>query len=63
VDRTLRSHAEAEQNLRNAGYSQEQIEDVLRDVPDPFDIDRDAEALLKHGVTLGALTDRMGGSP
>jgi CBS-domain-containing membrane protein len=63
VERTLRSHAEAEQNLRKAGYSQEQIENVLRDVPDPFDVDRDAEALLKHGVTLDALTDRMSGSP
>jgi hypothetical protein len=63
VEPKLYSHAEAEDALRRAGYSQELIEDVLRDVPDPIDADRDAEAFLKHGLTVDALTDRMGGSP
>jgi hypothetical protein len=57
------SHAEAERILRSAGYSSEQIEDVLRDVPDPIDSERDAEALFRHGISVGGLMDRMGGSP
>jgi hypothetical protein len=63
VERKLYSHAEAEQMLRRAGYPQDRIENVLRDVPDPIDPDRDDEAFLKHGLTFDALTDRMGGSP
>ena len=61
--RHLFSHAEAEQMLLRAGFHQEQIEDVLRDLPDPIDIDRDADALVKHGVSREQLTDRLGGSP
>lgn len=64
MERTrLVSHAQAEQILRRAGYSPEQIEDVLRDLPDPIDPDRDSEVLFKHGITQGGLMDRMGGSP
>ena len=63
VDRKLYSHAEAEEILRRAGYSQELIDNVLRDVPDPIDPDRDDEAFFKHGLSFGAVTDRMGGSP
>jgi hypothetical protein len=59
----LISHAEAEQILRRAGYSREGIDDVLRHVPDPIDVGRDAEALFKLGVSVGSLMDRMGGSP
>jgi hypothetical protein len=59
----LRSHAEVERYFRKAGYSQEQIEDLLRHLPDPIDTERDAEALFKLGVGVGALVDRMGGSP
>ena len=61
--RRLITHAEAEQILRKAGYSQEQIDEALRDLPDPFDTERDAEALFRHGITAGGLMDRMGGSP
>lgn len=57
------SHAEAEQTLRRAGYSPKQIEDVLRETPDPIDPERDSETLFKHGITQGTLMDRMGGSP
>jgi hypothetical protein len=63
VERKLYSHAEAEDVLRRAGYRQELIEDVLRDVPDPIDPDRDAESFFRHGLTFDALVDRMGGSP
>jgi hypothetical protein len=61
--RRLLSHAEVEQILRRAGYPPERIEAVLRDVPDPVDTDRDAEALFRHGISAGGLMDRMGGSP
>jgi hypothetical protein len=63
VERRLYSHAEAEEILRRAGYSQELIEDVLRDVPDPIDPDRDDEAFFRHGLAFDVLVDRMGGSP
>jgi hypothetical protein len=57
------SHTEAEQILRRAGYSQERIEDVLRDLPDPIDTEREATALAKLGLSPNQLMDRMGGSP
>ena len=63
VDRKLYSHAEAAEILRRAGYSQELIDNVLRDVPDPIDPDRDDEAFFKHGLSFDVLVDRMGGSP
>ena len=49
--------------LRRAGYSKEEIEDALRDFPDPIDTERDGTALMKRGFTLGNLMDRRGGSP
>jgi hypothetical protein len=57
------SHAEVARIMRRAGYSNEEIEDVLRDFPDPVDTERYAGELLKHGLTMANLTDRMGGSP
>jgi hypothetical protein len=57
------SHVDVESILRRAGYSQEQIEAVLRDVPDPVDTDRDSEAFFRHGISIGSLMDRRGGSP
>jgi CBS-domain-containing membrane protein len=57
------SHAEVARILRRVGYTQEQIDDVLRDFPDPLDLDRSREDFLKHGISLGALIDQMGGSP
>ena len=62
-NRQLISHAEAKQILRRAGYSPEQVDDVLRHLPDPIDTERDGDALLKLGVTRGTLLDRLGGSP
>ncbi len=49
--------------LQTAGYTQEQIDDVLRDVPDPIDTERHRDALFKQGISVGSLMDRMGGSP
>jgi hypothetical protein len=61
--RRLVSHAEAEQVLRRAGLSEERIDEVLGQLPDPIDTERDADALFKHGLTAERLMDRMGGSP
>ena len=57
------SHAEAQQILLRAGFHQEQIDEVLRGLPDPIDIERDGGALVKHGVSREQLMDRLGGSP
>jgi hypothetical protein len=59
----LVSHAEAEQILLRAGYSEADIEDVLRDVPDPIDTKRDGELLFKRGISAGRLMEQLGGSP
>ena len=59
----LISHAEARRMLRRAGYSQERVDDVLRQLPDPIDTERDAEAIFKLGVSRDTLMDRMGASP
>jgi hypothetical protein len=61
--RRLISHAEAEQVLRHAGYSQDRIREMLRDLPDPIDPERDSVALFKLGLSADQLMDRMGGSP
>jgi hypothetical protein len=57
------SHADATQVLRRAGYSQERIQELLRDLPDPIDPERDSVALVKRGMSAGELMDRMGASP
>jgi hypothetical protein len=59
----LVSHAEAEQVLRRTGYPQEQIDDLLRHLPDPIDTERDAAALVQLGLSVGILVNQMGGSP
>ena len=62
-NRHLVSHAEAAEMWRRAGYSPEQISNVLRDLPDPIDSERDAETLFKLGVSVGTIMDRLGSSP
>jgi hypothetical protein len=32
-------------------------------LPDPIDLDRDGDFLLRHGITRDHLIDRLGGSP
>lgn len=59
----LVSHAEVRRVLRTAGYSEDQIDDVLRDFRDPIDLEHAREKLLQHGISLGALMDRRGASP
>jgi hypothetical protein len=59
----LMSHAEVTRVLRRAGYSREEIDDVLREFPDPIDLEHAREKLLQHGISVGALMDRWGASP
>jgi hypothetical protein len=61
--RRISSQTELRKVLHRAGYSATQAATVLRDLPDPVDFDRDAQALLTRGVTLDRLINAVGGSP
>jgi len=58
-----RSHAEAARILRHAGYSDEFISEVLSQLPDPIDLQRDQQILARYGLSAERLMNRMGGSP
>jgi len=58
-----RSHEEFARALRRAGYSDEFISDVLSQLPDPIDLERDQQTLARYGLSPERLMDRMGGSP
>jgi hypothetical protein len=58
-----RSHEEFAQALRRAGYSDEFISDVLSQLPDPIDLERDQQILARYGLSPERLMDRIGGSP
>lgn len=60
---SLRSHEEAVRVLRRTGYADESIREILRELPDPFDLQRYSEILARCGVSPELLMDRMGGSP
>jgi hypothetical protein len=49
--------------LRRVGYSEQEVDKMLRGLPDPIDAERDAAELMKLGLTVDLLRDRMGGSP
>ena len=49
--------------LRRAGYSEEFISEVLAQLPDPIDLQRDQQILGRYGLTPERLMDRMGGGP
>jgi hypothetical protein len=49
--------------LRRAGYPAEEIEEIASQLPDPIDLDRAGPLLLRYGITMSVLRDRMGGSP
>jgi hypothetical protein len=60
---TSRSHEEAARVLRRAGYSDEFIRELLSQLPDPFDPQRDGQIFAHYGLSAELLMDRMGGSP
>jgi hypothetical protein len=62
-DSGLRSHAEFTQVLRRAGYSEEFIVEVLGQLSDPVDLQRDQQILAQYRLSSERLMDRLGGSP
>ena len=49
--------------LRRVGYSDEFISEVLAQLPDPIDPERDQPILARYGLSSERLMDLMGGSP
>ena len=62
-ERHLRSKAEVLAVLRRAGVPEATVEALDAQLLDPVDVDRDANLLLRYGLTVDFLIDRMGGSP
>lgn len=58
-----RSHEEAARTLRGAGYSDEFIRELLSQLPDPIDVQRDEPIFSRYGLSPERLMDRMGASP
>jgi len=54
---------EARKALIREGMGREHIEEILAKLPDPIDVDRDGDFLLRYGITRDHLIDRLGGSP
>ncbi len=57
------SRTEFVRMLRLVGYPESVINEILAQVGDPVDADRDRRVLERYGLTHGQLLDRMGGSP
>jgi hypothetical protein len=49
--------------MRRAGYSDEFISEVLSQLPDPIDLQRDQQILAQYGLNPERMMDRMGASP
>jgi hypothetical protein len=49
--------------LRRAGYSDEFISEVLGQLADPIDLQRDQQILGCYRLSSERLMDRLGGSP
>ena len=49
--------------LRRGGYSDEFIQELLSQLPDPIDLQRDQATLARYGISPERLMDRTGGSP
>ena len=59
----LRSKEDVLSMLRRARVPDETIQALDDELGDPVDPERDGSLFLRHGLTLGALMDRMGASP
>jgi hypothetical protein len=57
------THDEVVRVLQRAGYSPEAIQELIAQLEDPVDVDRDATILARYGVTRGRLMELMGASP
>jgi len=62
-DSGLRSHEEVAQVLHRVGYPDEFISEVLAQLPNPVDLWRDQQILVRYGLSSERLMDRLGGSP
>ena len=62
-DSGLRPHNEMARVMHRAGYSDEFIGEVLNHLPDPIDLDRDQQTLVRYRLSSERLMDRLGGSP
>jgi hypothetical protein len=58
-----RSHEQFARVLRRAGYPDEFIREVLSELPDPIDLQRDEHILGRYGLSAERLMDQLGGSP
>jgi hypothetical protein len=47
--------------LRRAGYEPELIQEIVAQLSDPIDVDRDAPILDRYGLNRERLMDRLGG--
>jgi hypothetical protein len=57
------SKAETARILHRAGYPAEVVRELLDQLEDPVDFDRDDAVLARYQVDREHLTDLMGGSP
>jgi hypothetical protein len=62
-DSGLRTHEEFARVLGRAGYSCEFISEVLSQLADPIDLERDQQILLRYDLSREHLMDRLGASP
>jgi len=62
-DSGLRSHTEVARVLRRARYPRQFVSEVLSQLPDPTDLQRDQQILGRYGLSSEQLMDRLGGSP
>jgi hypothetical protein len=63
-DRTrTMSKAEVTRVLERADLPHDVIREILEELPDPVDLDRDTAVFDRHGLTPSRITDMLGGSP
>jgi hypothetical protein len=57
------SRTEILQLLHRAGYPPDVVAEIAAQLPDPIDLRRDRDVLIRYGITTEALVSRLGGSP
>jgi hypothetical protein len=58
-----RSHDEVARVLHRAGYTEDFIRELLSELPDPVELERDEPIFARYGLGAERLMDRLGGSP
>jgi antitoxin component of RelBE/YafQ-DinJ toxin-antitoxin module len=63
-DRTRKTpKAEVTRVLERVGLPHDTIREILEELPDPVDLDRDAAVFDRYGLTHSRVMDMLGGSP